>query len=148
MTDIVGRDRTPIRSLGAESAIIAYMTRIDAHGRTIVIVVYDGVTLLDAVGPAEVFAEANRFGARYRLLFASVGGNDVSTSLGVRFAVSTGLADVQSADTVLVADGENLATVKVRYDCPGVIALDCAGRDVRERQRPAPRRHRRPRPPP
>jgi transcriptional regulator GlxA family with amidase domain len=108
MTDIVGRDRTPIRSLTAESAIIAYMTRIDAHGRTIVIVVHDGVTLLDAVGPAEVFAEANRFGARYRLLFASVDGNDVSTSLGVRFAVSTGLADVQSADTVLVAGGDNL----------------------------------------
>ncbi len=84
------------------------MTRIDAHGRTIVIVVFDGVTLLDAVGPAEVFAEANRFGARYRLLFASVDGNDVSTSLGVRFAVSTSLADVRAADTVLVAGGDSL----------------------------------------
>jgi transcriptional regulator GlxA family with amidase domain len=84
------------------------MTRIDSHARTIVIVVFDGVTLLDAVGPAEVFAEANRFGARYRLLFASVDGNDVSTSLGVRLAVSTSLADVQAANTVLVAGGDNL----------------------------------------
>jgi len=33
--------------------------------RGIVLVVFDGVKLLDAVGPAEVFAEANRFGAGY-----------------------------------------------------------------------------------
>ena len=38
-----------------------------ATPRTVVIVVFDGVKLLDAAGPAEVFAEANRFGAEYRL---------------------------------------------------------------------------------
>ena len=36
--------------------------------REVVIVVFDGMKLLDAAGPAEVFAEANRFGADYRLL--------------------------------------------------------------------------------
>ena len=38
-----------------------------ARPRTVVIVVFEGVKLLDAAGPAEVFAEANRFGADYRL---------------------------------------------------------------------------------
>src|SRR5690242_11218379 len=33
-----------------------------ADPRLVVFVVFDGVKLLDAVGPAEVFAEANRFG--------------------------------------------------------------------------------------
>src|SRR5690242_7865683 len=56
--------------------------------REIVIVVFDGMKLLDAAGPAEVFAEANRFGADYRLRFASVDGADVITSIGTRFAVT------------------------------------------------------------
>jgi len=33
--------------------------------RNVVFVVFDGMKLLDAAGPAEVFAEANRFGASY-----------------------------------------------------------------------------------
>ena len=48
------------------------LTRHDAHvadaratSRVVAIVVFDGVKLLDAAGPAEVFAEANRFGAHY-----------------------------------------------------------------------------------
>jgi transcriptional regulator GlxA family with amidase domain len=73
-----------------------------------VIVVFDGVKLLDVTGPAEVFAEANRFGADYRLRFVSVDGRDVSTSIGVRFAVSGRIADIESADTVLVAGGDGL----------------------------------------
>src|SRR4051794_22621302 len=36
---------------------------IDAEAiRVVAIVVFDGVKMLDAVGPAEVFVEANRFG--------------------------------------------------------------------------------------
>lgn len=42
-----------------------------AAPRVVVIVVFDGVKLLDATGPAEVFAEANRFGANYSLKFVS-----------------------------------------------------------------------------
>jgi transcriptional regulator GlxA family with amidase domain len=76
--------------------------------RVVVIVVFDGVKLLDAAGPAEVFAEANRFGARYRLEIASVDGEDVTTSIGVRFAVTRTIASITSADTVMVAGGDNL----------------------------------------
>ncbi|ORW14402.1 AraC family transcriptional regulator [Mycobacterium lacus] len=74
----------------------------------VVIVVFDGVKLLDAVGPAEVFAEANRFGAHYELEIASVDGHDVTTSIGTHFAVTTDIASINSADTVLVAGGDQL----------------------------------------
>lgn len=35
--------------------------------RQVVILVFDGMKMLDVSGPAELFSEANRFGARYRL---------------------------------------------------------------------------------
>ncbi len=73
-----------------------------------VIVVFDGVKLLDAAGPAEVFAEANRFGAHYRLRIASPDGAEVITSIGTPFAVTDRLDDIDSADTVLVAGGDTL----------------------------------------
>lgn len=76
--------------------------------RDVVIVVFDGVKLLDVVGPAEVFAEANRFGARYRLRYASVDGQGVTTSIGSAFPVTNSLASITSADTVLVAGGDDL----------------------------------------
>jgi transcriptional regulator GlxA family with amidase domain len=79
-----------------------------AKRRVVVIVVFDGVKLLDAAGPAEVFSEANLFGAAYRLSFVSVDGRDVTTSIGTPLAVSDSVADVKAADTVLVAGGDNL----------------------------------------
>jgi transcriptional regulator GlxA family with amidase domain len=79
-----------------------------ATPRTVVIVVFDGVKLLDAAGPAEVFAEANRFGADYRLQLASVDGQDVTTSIGTRFAVTERISSIDSVDTVPVAGGDNL----------------------------------------
>jgi len=66
------------------------------------------VKLLDAAGPAEVFAEANRFGAGYRLSFASVDGEDVTTTVGTKVAVIGSISSIQSADTVLVAGGDVL----------------------------------------
>lgn len=83
------------------------VTEQSAH-RDVVIVVFDGVKLLDVVGPAEVFAEANRFGARYRMRFASPDGEDVMTSVGTRFAVTEALPSVETVDTVLVAGGDEL----------------------------------------
>jgi transcriptional regulator GlxA family with amidase domain len=76
--------------------------------RMVVIVVFDGVKLLDAAGPAEVFAEANRFGADYRIRIASVDGRDVTTSIGTKFPATERISDIAGADTVLVAGGDNL----------------------------------------
>jgi transcriptional regulator GlxA family with amidase domain len=79
-----------------------------ATPRVVVIVVFDGVKLLDAAGPAEVFAEANRFGANYSLQIASVDGRDVISSIGTRFAVTRSISSIASADTVMVAGGDGL----------------------------------------
>lgn len=74
----------------------------------VVIVVFDGVKLLDAAGAAEVFAEANRFGAAYEIKIASVDGADVTTSVGTKLAVTDRISGIESADTVMVAGGDNL----------------------------------------
>ena len=76
--------------------------------RVVVFVVFDGMKLLDVAGPAEVFAEANRFGACYQVLMASVDGQDVVTSVGTRLAVSTSIGSVSRADTVVVSGGDDL----------------------------------------
>jgi transcriptional regulator GlxA family with amidase domain len=74
----------------------------------VVIVVFDGVTLLDVAGAGEVFVEANRFGADYQLKIASVDGGDVTTSLGTRLGVTERIAAIDSADTVMVAGSDHL----------------------------------------
>ncbi|ORA64724.1 GlxA family transcriptional regulator [Mycobacteroides franklinii] len=76
--------------------------------RLVIIVVFDGMKLLDLAGPAEVFAEANRFGANYRLVVASVDGHDVATSIGSPFAVAETVNSIESPDTVLVTGGDVL----------------------------------------
>jgi transcriptional regulator GlxA family with amidase domain len=73
-----------------------------------VIVVFDDVTMLDVAGAGEVFAEANRFGADYRLKIASVDGRDVTTSIGTRLGVTDALSSIESADTVMVAGSDDL----------------------------------------
>jgi transcriptional regulator GlxA family with amidase domain len=79
-----------------------------ARSRVMVIVVFDDVTMLDVAGPGEVFAEANRFGADYRLKIASVDGRDVTTSIGTRLGVTDALSSIECADTVMVAGSDNL----------------------------------------
>ncbi|WP_420109062.1 GlxA family transcriptional regulator [Mycolicibacter arupensis] len=84
------------------------MTDAGARARLVVIVVFDDVTLLDVAGAAEVFIEANRFGADYAITIASVDGRDVTTSIGARLGVTASLADIGSADTIVVAGSDNL----------------------------------------
>ena len=70
--------------------------------RRVAFLVYDGVTLLDVAGPAEAFAEANRFGADYRIALLSTTGEDVTANLGFRVAVDGAVASEPAADTYLV----------------------------------------------
>nr|WP_255309447.1 GlxA family transcriptional regulator [Mycobacterium malmoense] len=84
------------------------MGEVGARSRTVAIVVFDDVTLLDVAGAGEVFVEANRFGADYRLKIASLGGRDVTTSIGTRLGVTDDLSSIESADTVLVAGSDHL----------------------------------------
>lgn len=74
------------------------------------IVVFDGVTMLDASGPAEVFHLADPTGEAYEVVFVSAGGGDVVSSSGMVLARTISAADVGRLDTVLVAGGENLVS--------------------------------------
>lgn len=89
------------------------MANVEGTARVVVIVVFDGVKLLDAAGPAEVFAEANRFGANYLIEIASADGSDVTTSIGTRLAVTRRISAIDSADTVLVAGGDDLVRLPI-----------------------------------
>ena len=84
------------------------MAEAGARSRVVVIVVFDDVTMLDVAGAGEVFAEANRFGADYRLTIASVDGRDVTTSIGTRLGVTNAISSIEFADTVIVAGSDDL----------------------------------------
>ena len=87
---------------------MACVAQGEARSRVVVVVVFDGVTLLDVAGAGEVFVEANRFGADYRLKIASVDGCDVTSSIGTRLGVTDSISAIDSADTVLVAGSDHL----------------------------------------
>ncbi|KUI43074.1 AraC family transcriptional regulator [Mycobacterium sp. IS-1590] len=74
--------------------------------RRVVMLVYDGVTLLDVAGPAEVFKQANRFGADYRIMLLSPTGEDVTSNLGFRVAVDGPVSAEHAPDTYLVAGSD------------------------------------------
>ncbi|MCS5717102.1 GlxA family transcriptional regulator [Herbiconiux sp. CPCC 205763] len=78
--------------------------------RRVVLLVFDGMKLLDVTGPAEVFSEANLMGADYELRFVSPDGQDVATSVGMRLPVDGAAADITAADTVMVSGGDALPT--------------------------------------
>ena len=70
------------------------------------ILVFDDMKLLDIAGPAEVFAEANHFGANYEVSMVSADGRDVRASMGLRIPVDFSAATAGRFDTVVVAGGE------------------------------------------
>ncbi|WP_207546625.1 GlxA family transcriptional regulator [Mycobacterium mantenii] len=87
---------------------MACVAAAKARSRVVVIVVFDGVTLLDVAGAGEVFVEANRFGADYQVKIASADGCDVTSSIGARLGVTDSIAAIDSADTVMVAGSDDL----------------------------------------
>jgi transcriptional regulator GlxA family with amidase domain len=77
-----------------------------ATERTMVFVLYDKVTLQDVAAPLEIFARANDFGARYRVLLASPTGQPVGTTAFTRLSADIPVADAPaSIDTLLVPGG-------------------------------------------
>ncbi|MFI9240546.1 GlxA family transcriptional regulator [Streptomyces sp. NPDC053079] len=81
--------------------------------RDVLIVVYDGVQLLDVAGPLDVFGRAvceGGDGAGYRVRLASLGGRSVATSADAHLGVSADLARVRKPpDTLMVAGGRGYA---------------------------------------
>src|ERR1043166_2090359 len=81
--------------------------------RRVAILVYDGVTLLDVAGPAEVFKEANRLGADYRIVLLSPTGEDGTSNLGVEVAVNGAVSSEDAPDTYLVAGSDRYPRMPV-----------------------------------
>ncbi|PKW19920.1 GlxA family transcriptional regulator [Saccharopolyspora spinosa] len=79
----------------------------------VVIAVYDGIQLLDAAGPLEVFdGAAQVLGGGYRVRLASPGGRDVRTSSRVRLGADTALEEVDEIGTLVVAGGRGFRDAK------------------------------------
>ncbi|MEU6603397.1 GlxA family transcriptional regulator [Streptomyces flaveolus] len=74
--------------------------------RTMVFVPYDKVTLQDVAAPLEIFARANDFGARYRVMLVSPTGQPVATTAFTRLSADIQVTDApDSIDTLLVPGG-------------------------------------------
>jgi transcriptional regulator GlxA family with amidase domain len=74
--------------------------------RTVAILVFDGVTLIDVAGPADVFAHANRLGehsssVRYDVTFVSPDGQPVTSSTGLRLQANA-ISTIDDVHTVFV----------------------------------------------
>ncbi|MDQ0799006.1 GlxA family transcriptional regulator [Arthrobacter sp. SLBN-112] len=78
------------------------------RSKSVVFLVFDGVKLLDISGPAEVFAEANKFGGNYSLRFVSICGKPVLTSIGTRLEVDGALRLRTDIDTIIVPGSDDL----------------------------------------
>ena len=94
--------------------------------RRVAILVYDGVTLLDVAGPAEVFKEANRFGADYRIVLLSPTGADVTSNLGVRVAVDGAVSSEPAFETLLVAGSDLYPRARVPGDLADAARIPAA----------------------
>jgi transcriptional regulator GlxA family with amidase domain len=88
--------------------------------------VYDGVTLLDVAGPAEVFKEANRFGADYRIVLLSPTGDDVTSNLGVRLAVEGAVSSEPEPHTFLVPGSSLYPRTVVPQDLAEAVRVPAA----------------------
>jgi transcriptional regulator GlxA family with amidase domain len=89
--------------------------------------VYDGVTLLDVAGPAEVFKEANRFGADYRIVLLSPTGDDVTSNLGFGVTVDDAVTAEPPADTYLVPGSDRYPRTRVPADLADAARVPAAG---------------------
>jgi transcriptional regulator GlxA family with amidase domain len=95
--------------------------------RCVAILVYDGVTLLDVAGPAEVFQTANRFGAEYRIVLLSPTGEDVTSNLGFGVSVDRAVSDELAPDTYLVPGADRYPRSPVPRDLADAARVPAAG---------------------
>jgi transcriptional regulator GlxA family with amidase domain len=93
-----GVDSYPVRAVAAPSG-----------PRTVGIFVFPGVKLLDVSGPAEVFAEANVFGADYRIVIVSADGEPVVSSTGTLMPDGS-VGTAPAFDILFIAGGDALPT--------------------------------------
>jgi transcriptional regulator GlxA family with amidase domain len=111
---------------------------LDAAPHDVVVLLYDGVQMLDVTGPIDAFASANAFGANYRITHASLTGNDVVASSGARHGTDAGIDHLPpSVGTLLVpgapdwqaaiTDSALVDAVRSLAQCSGRTVSICAG---------------------
>ena len=96
---LLGRVAPALAQAGSEAAL-APNDPLD-----ILIVNYDGGTLLDFAGPSEIFHRLPNTNVRY----ASLNGGDVTLEFGIVYGNTERLADIEKTDLILVPGGSNLA---------------------------------------
>lgn len=95
--------------------------------RIMVFALYNKVTLQDVAAPLEVFARANDFGARYRVLLVSASGQPVRTTAFTGLTADLSLADVPGRiDTLVVPGGvpADFAFSPTAHDIPEEVTPD------------------------
>ena len=95
--------------------------------RKVAILVYDGVTLLDVAGPAEVFKEANRFGADYQIVLVSPTGDNVVSNLGFGITVEGSVGAERAPDTYLVPGSDRYPRTPVPQALADAALVPAAG---------------------
>jgi transcriptional regulator GlxA family with amidase domain len=78
---------------------------ITAEPHHVVVMVYDGIQMLDVTGPVDAFTSANALGADYRVRHASISGSDVVASSGARLGVDTAACQVPDKIGTLLVPG-------------------------------------------
>lgn len=94
------------------------------------ILVFDGVKMLDFVGPAEVFHEASQRSPGYEIILISASGDDVTSSMGVRVGVQASASEVGELDTLIVPGSERAPAVFTEEVLAAVVALADRSRRV------------------
>ena len=61
----------------------------NAEPHHVVVMLYDGIQMLDVTGPVDAFTSANALGAHYSVVHTSISGSDVVASSGARLGVDT-----------------------------------------------------------
>ncbi|MEU6707769.1 GlxA family transcriptional regulator [Streptomyces wuyuanensis] len=106
--------------------------------RRILMVLFDGVQILDVTGPLEVYAAANEYGGDYRITTASVDGEPVTTTGGLRLVPDLALSEVDMpVDTLMipgrpdwwaaVSDAPLVECITRLAAASGTVAGVCAG---------------------
>ena len=119
------------------------------HMRTVLMVLFDGAQSLDVTGPLEVFTGANTWRTRhggapaYDIRTASIGGEPVRTSNGLRVTPDEDLRQFRPRPDLLIVPGEREPGDPARSS-PGGCGRTAAGRTTWSRCARAPSCSRRP----